>query len=203
MKNGATCNLVFGGCLVIVHLFTTEDEPLLGRRNALLFLHAFFYPLHLVCWFDVDFNLLARERLHLDQHGACGYNKRVSGPDTIEKVSDNLDLASCTVRVCVCVLVRGSHAHWDGGAAARLEICPLRGCQLRGMGMGKGGVILHWKLYTVLVASTTPSCVSCLYLRLLQSKNDPMCEKSDDGPRRSTYSIISRIMQANEHICAI
>lgn len=68
MKDRAAGDFVFGGSLIIVHLFTTKNEPLLCRRNAFLLLNAFLDPLNLVCWLNIDFDLLAGERFYLDQH---------------------------------------------------------------------------------------------------------------------------------------
>lgn len=66
VEDGATQYLVISCCLLIVHLFTTVDEPLLLWGNSLFLLHTLFDSLHLVCGFNVNLNLLSRQRLHFN-----------------------------------------------------------------------------------------------------------------------------------------
>lgn len=49
------------------HLFAGENQSLLLWRNALLFFDALFDTVHFVCWFDVDFNFFAGQRLYMDK----------------------------------------------------------------------------------------------------------------------------------------
>lgn len=68
MKDGASTHFVLGRSLLIIHLFSGEDESLLRGRNALFLFHTLFNSLHLVRGLDVDFDLLAGESFDFDQH---------------------------------------------------------------------------------------------------------------------------------------
>merc|ERR1719323_2266019 len=66
VKNGASLNLVVSRRLLVVHLLSREDESLLRRRDPFLLLNSLLDPLDLVSGLDVDLDLLASQRLHLD-----------------------------------------------------------------------------------------------------------------------------------------
>jgi len=68
MQDGAPNDVEGLGCCVVLHLLALEDEPLLLRGNALLFLEALFDAGHRVIWLDVDWNLFPREGLDFDLH---------------------------------------------------------------------------------------------------------------------------------------
>lgn len=68
MEGGAALEGVFGGCLVVYHLFTTVDQPLLNGRNTLLLFDLLLDLGDLVGRLDIELDLLAREGAHLDLH---------------------------------------------------------------------------------------------------------------------------------------
>jgi len=68
VEHRAGFNFVRCGGIVIAHLTTRKDEPLLDGGDALAFLHAFFDALYRVPRLDVDLDLLARQGLDLDEH---------------------------------------------------------------------------------------------------------------------------------------
>uniref|UniRef100_A0A2M4C575 Putative secreted protein n=2 Tax=Anopheles marajoara TaxID=58244 RepID=A0A2M4C575_9DIPT len=73
MKHGTALHLVILGCFIVVHLLSGENQPLLLWRNAFLLLYALLNPVHFVRRLDVDFDLLAGQSLHFDEHD---YNDR-------------------------------------------------------------------------------------------------------------------------------
>jgi len=68
MQHCSAGHLVLGSSLLVIHLFAAEDESLLGGRDPLLLLHPLLDALHLICWFNVDFNLFSSQGLDFDQH---------------------------------------------------------------------------------------------------------------------------------------
>ncbi|CAL1396275.1 unnamed protein product [Linum trigynum] len=66
MKNVAGFNFVVLPGLVIRHLLSFEDQPLLVRRDSFHLLHFHLYPCNRVVQVHVDTNLFPRQRLHLD-----------------------------------------------------------------------------------------------------------------------------------------
>merc|ERR1719308_534511 len=69
MEHGAATDFIFRGRFIVIHLFSRENKPLLGWRNAFLLFHALFDSFNLICGLDVDFNLLPGESFYFDQHG--------------------------------------------------------------------------------------------------------------------------------------
>eukprot|EP01007_Sphenomonas_quadrangularis_P001841 NODE_2945_length_517_cov_183.089744_g2547_i0.p3 GENE.NODE_2945_length_517_cov_183.089744_g2547_i0~~NODE_2945_length_517_cov_183.089744_g2547_i0.p3 ORF type:complete len:85 (-),score=20.77 NODE_2945_length_517_cov_183.089744_g2547_i0:16-270(-) len=61
VENRTSFDVVVLCGLLIGHLPTTKDQPLLWGRNSFLLLHALLDPLDLVGRLDVDLDFLARE----------------------------------------------------------------------------------------------------------------------------------------------
>eukprot|EP00230_Micromonas_polaris_P003057 CAMPEP_0119209378 /NCGR_PEP_ID=MMETSP1327-20130426/1420_1 /TAXON_ID=38833 /ORGANISM="Micromonas pusilla, Strain RCC2306" /LENGTH=114 /DNA_ID=CAMNT_0007206195 /DNA_START=56 /DNA_END=400 /DNA_ORIENTATION=- len=72
---------------VIAHLLPAENQPLLDRGDPLLLLQAFLDALDAVTRLDVDFNLLARQGLHLDHLRRDENEKGDTEKDEAEDVS--------------------------------------------------------------------------------------------------------------------
>lgn len=82
VQDRAPLYVVLPGLLrIVVHLLAVENEALLHGRDALLLLHTLLHALDGVRRLDVDLELLAGQRLHLDHHAAAEEAGTLQGGD--------------------------------------------------------------------------------------------------------------------------
>jgi len=70
VKNATRSDVLFPYCLIVRHLPTTMDQPLLLRRNARLLLDLLLDPADFVIEFDLQLYFFTGEGLDFNQHGA-------------------------------------------------------------------------------------------------------------------------------------
>lgn len=68
MQNRPAFDIVVLSLVLVVHLLARENEALLHRGNAFLFLHSLLDPLNRIARVDVDFDLFSRQRPNLDHY---------------------------------------------------------------------------------------------------------------------------------------
>ena len=125
VQHRASLNVVLAGLLLVGHLLASEDEALLRRRDPLLLLHALLDPRDEVVRLDVNLNLLASERLHLDLWLAAGgvgvrcgqqaRHARPNAPPPFTGSQQSRQRRAATLRfACRRMVVTGRHARPRG-----------------------------------------------------------------------------------------
>jgi len=69
MQYGSRGDVELPRCLVVSHLPSTKNQPLLRRRHSRLLFHLLLYARDLVIGVDIELDLLPCKRLDFDQHG--------------------------------------------------------------------------------------------------------------------------------------